>query len=94
MLGCREAPRHCSGVGKFSLRCGKAVGFSDSWTTRRCWESQKSKELSQGIASNPGLVGWGVEKGGGGELQLVPSGIIVFGLVAVVTGNPERPIGD
>jgi hypothetical protein len=72
-------------VGKHSLRCGKArdgsefpvcnearaMGLSDSWTSKHCWEVQKSREGSEEQES--GSVVWGLG-GGEGELHLVSRG--------------------
>lgn len=80
------------GGGSWSwFRSPQATGFSDSWTARHHYESQKSREWSQGPA------GWGQHLAGDGrvELLLVLGDIVHLveaGLVAVVTGSTERPL--
>ena len=80
VLGCSEALK-APGVRKRSLRCGKsqscfrgprawdkagAMRFSDSWTSRHCWGSQKSREQSLGLESWDQRLAQGQGKGNSG----------------------------
>ena len=109
VLACRKAWRQCSGVGKHSLRCGKAgvgLGSLGLWQGPG-WVAGGSQALrhtsatgSRWRAEQRRVGAWGLHLAWGqGEWQrealAIPMVIVVLGLMMVVAGSAERPsMGD